>query len=216
MPHRFEDAAAWEAKFEDPARDAWQRPDEVVGFMINRPDLRVVDIGSATGYFPVRFARAAPQGHVVGVDIEQSMVDHLTARAAREGLTNLESRVVAPDDPGVAGMSPGPDLVFVCNTYHHIGDRVTYFQRLGEALDATAGARLAIVDFRVDSERGPPKKHKLAPDTVIGELAQAVRKGAPDEQLHELGDVLAWLASLANQLDLSLDEAMERYVTDPP
>ena len=50
----------------------------------------------------------------------------------------------------------------------------------------------------------------------MGELAQAVRKGSVDEQLHELGDVLAWLSSLANQLGLSLDEAIERYVTDPP
>jgi NTP pyrophosphatase (non-canonical NTP hydrolase) len=45
----------------------------------------------------------------------------------------------------------------------------------------------------------------------LGELARAVRKGTRDEQLHELGDVLAWLASLAGQLGLSLDEAAARY-----
>ena len=45
----------------------------------------------------------------------------------------------------------------------------------------------------------------------LGELAQAVRKGTPEQQLHELGDVLAWTASLANQLGLSLDDAMARY-----
>lgn len=50
----------------------------------------------------------------------------------------------------------------------------------------------------------------------LGELAQAVRKGTREQQLHELGDVLAWLASLANQLDLSLTDAMQRYVDDPP
>jgi NTP pyrophosphatase (non-canonical NTP hydrolase) len=50
----------------------------------------------------------------------------------------------------------------------------------------------------------------------LGELAQAVRKGTPAEQRHELGDVLAWLASLAHQLGLSLEDAAERYVTDPP
>jgi len=50
----------------------------------------------------------------------------------------------------------------------------------------------------------------------VGELAQAVRKGTPAEQLHELGDVLAWVASLANQLGLSLTDATDRYVTDPP
>jgi NTP pyrophosphatase (non-canonical NTP hydrolase) len=45
----------------------------------------------------------------------------------------------------------------------------------------------------------------------LGELAQAVRKGSAEQQLHELGDVLAWLASLANQLGLPLEEAASRY-----
>ena len=50
----------------------------------------------------------------------------------------------------------------------------------------------------------------------LGELAQAVRKGTTEEQLHEFGDVLAWLASLANQAGISLEDAMQRYVTNPP
>ena len=50
----------------------------------------------------------------------------------------------------------------------------------------------------------------------VGELAQAVRKGDRAQQLHELGDVLAWLASLAVQLDLSLDDAVERYASGCP
>lgn len=54
----------------------------------------------------------------------------------------------------------------------------------------------------------------LAEET--GEFARAARKGTRAEQLHELGDVLAWLASIATQLGLSLDEAAERYRTDPP
>jgi len=50
----------------------------------------------------------------------------------------------------------------------------------------------------------------------LGELAQAVRKGSRAEQLHELGDVLAWLASLADQLDLSLEQAVARYAQGCP
>ncbi|HLT16446.1 MAG TPA: MazG nucleotide pyrophosphohydrolase domain-containing protein [Acidimicrobiales bacterium] len=50
----------------------------------------------------------------------------------------------------------------------------------------------------------------------LGELAQAVRKGTPEEQLHELGDVLAWLASLAEQLGLSLEDAAARYANGCP
>jgi NTP pyrophosphatase (non-canonical NTP hydrolase) len=50
----------------------------------------------------------------------------------------------------------------------------------------------------------------------LGELARAVRKGTPAEQLHELSDVIAWVASLANQLGLSLEVAMARYVDGCP
>lgn len=68
---------------------------------------------------------------------------------------------------------------------------------------------------KADRDRGlPPTVAWLCEE--VGELAQAVRKGTPEEQLHELGDVLAWVASLANQLGLSLEEAARRYVEDPP
>ena len=50
----------------------------------------------------------------------------------------------------------------------------------------------------------------------LGELAQAVRKGSPPDQLHEIGDVLAWLASLADQLGLSLEDAAARYANGCP
>lgn len=66
-----------------------------------------------------------------------------------------------------------------------------------------------------DRERGIPSTVAWLCEEM-GELAQAVRKGTREQQLHELGDVLAWLASLAGQLDLSLEEAAQRYVTDPP
>lgn len=74
----------------------------------------------------------------------------------------------------------------------------------------------------MDELYGETDRERGVPSTVawlceeLGELAQAVRKGTIEQQLHEFGDVLAWVASLANQLDISLDDAMQRYVTDPP
>jgi NTP pyrophosphatase (non-canonical NTP hydrolase) len=50
----------------------------------------------------------------------------------------------------------------------------------------------------------------------LGELARAIRKGTIDEQAHEIGDVLAWLASLADQLGLSLEDAAARYAHGCP
>lgn len=62
----------------------------------------------------------------------------------------------------------------------------------------------------IDTKRGVPATVAWLCEEV-GELAQAVRKGTREQQIHELGDVLAWVASLSNQLGISLDEAMERY-----
>jgi NTP pyrophosphatase (non-canonical NTP hydrolase) len=50
----------------------------------------------------------------------------------------------------------------------------------------------------------------------VGELARAVRKGTREEQIHEFADVLAWLASLAAQMDVSLDDAVKRYANGCP
>ena len=50
----------------------------------------------------------------------------------------------------------------------------------------------------------------------LGELAQAVRKGSLDQQRHEFADVLAWVASLANQMGVDLNEAVQRYATGCP
>lgn len=83
---------------------------------------------------------------------------------------------------------------------------------------------MEIAEFQDLMERlyGDADRERGVPSTVawlaeeLGELAQAVRKGSAADQLHELGDVFAWLASLANQLGLSLEEAADRYVTDPP
>ena len=82
--------------------------------------------------------------------------------------------------------------------------------------------QLAEFQTLMDDLYGEQDRERGIPATVawlceeLGELAQAVRKGSTDEQRHELGDVLAWLASLANQLDLSLEDAARRYVDDPP
>jgi SAM-dependent methyltransferase len=163
---RFEDAKHWAERFESPDRDVWQLPDSVVAALVDRDDLVIADIGSATGYFPVRFARAVPRGVVIGSDIEPSMVMWLNDRARTEGLTNVTSVVAAPDDPHLPRRV---DLVFICNTVHHIDDRIEYFRRLRDQL--MPGGRVAIVDYRLESKRGPP--HKLAPEFVEEELVAA-------------------------------------------
>jgi NTP pyrophosphatase (non-canonical NTP hydrolase) len=78
---------------------------------------------------------------------------------------------------------------------------------LQQLMDQTYGQR--------DGDRGVPATIAWLTEE-LGELAQAVRKGSREQQIHEFGDVLAWLASLANQLDIDLDEAAARYAAGCP
>jgi NTP pyrophosphatase (non-canonical NTP hydrolase) len=76
-----------------------------------------------------------------------------------------------------------------------------------QQIEATFGER--------DRARGVPSSVAWLAEEV-GELAQAVRKGSHEQQVHEFGDVLAWLTSLANQLDVDLSESAQRYASGCP
>ncbi len=169
VERRFADAQHWAKRFEDPDRDEWQQPEKVLDMLSIAPGGKIADIGSATGYFPVRLARAAPAGLVFGLDIEPDMVRYLNRRAREEGLTNLRSILAEADDPKIPERV---DLIFLCNTYHHIGRRVDYFR--ARQADLRPGGRLAVVDWKPgDLPMGPPPNHKLAPERVISELTEA-------------------------------------------
>ena len=66
-----------------------------------------------------------------------------------------------------------------------------------------------------DRARGLPSSVAWLTEEV-GELAQAIRKGTPEQQLHELADVLAWLTTIAAQLGLSMEDAAARYAGGCP
>ena len=74
----------------------------------------------------------------------------------------------------------------------------------------------------IERTYGDRDRARGVPSTVawlteeLGELAQAVRKGSHDDQVHEFADVLAWLASLANQMGVDLNTAIQRYAKGCP
>jgi SAM-dependent methyltransferase len=166
--HSFGDAQKWAQVFDDPKRDAWQKPHEVIQALKLRPDAVIADIGSGTGYFATRFARMVPQGRVYGVDTEPDMVKYLADRAKREGLKNLAAVTGKPGDPRLPEKA---DLIVFVDVYHHVEDRERYFRQLQNALKP--GGRLAIIDFRMDSREGPPKAARIAPEQVKSELKRA-------------------------------------------
>jgi NTP pyrophosphatase (non-canonical NTP hydrolase) len=66
-----------------------------------------------------------------------------------------------------------------------------------------------------DSRRGRDATFRWLAEEV-GELARALRREEHDQLAHEFGDVLAWLASLANLAGIDLEEAAARYASGCP
>lgn len=166
--HRFGDAEKWAHVFDDPERDAWQKPHEVIQALGLKPDAVIADLGAGTGYFSVRLARMLPEGKVYAVDLEPDMVKYLGERAKREGLKNVTPVAAAPDD---ARLPAKVDLVLLVDVYHHIDDRERYFRKLAGSL--ASGGRLVVIDFKLDSPRGPPKSSRVDSGRVKAELARA-------------------------------------------
>lgn len=128
--------------YEGFGRDRWQRPEAVIAALAIEPGSRVADLGAGGGYFTFRLADAVGStGRVYAVDVDPAMVDYLKERAAKDGYQNVETVLAATDDPRL----PSPvDLLFTCNTYHHLEDRSTYFARAKRYL--TPKGRIAIIE----------------------------------------------------------------------
>lgn len=159
-------AAQWATRFDDPARDAWQRPDDVIRALDLEPSMTVADVGAGTGYFAVRLARAVPEGKVIATDLEPDMVRYLEDRARREQLPNLRAIRATRTTSGLAPNSV--DALLVVHVWHHVAARSCYARDLAAAL--RPGGRLIVVEFRPDAQKGPPMKLRLAPERVIADF----------------------------------------------
>jgi len=126
-------------------RDAWQLPEQVIAKLDIKPGDTVADIGAGEGYFTVPLARAVgPSGRVFAVDVDDAKLDALRASVAASGQRNVT--VVRGEYADPLLPDGAIDLVFSCNTFHHIDARIAYFDRLKS--DIAPGGRVVIVDLK--------------------------------------------------------------------
>lgn len=170
--HDFSDAEKWIEKFEDPARDEWQKPDLVVDMLQLRPGMNVADIGAASGYFTRRMAKKIePEGFAFAVDIESNFFPYVIERAHREGQYNLFTVECTADDPRLPPLSM--DLILIVDTLHHIENRSTYYEKLRDVL--RENGRIVVVDFKKDADIpvGPKKAMRLRAEAVKKEFEES-------------------------------------------
>jgi len=171
MHRRHQDSPAYIAMLEDPKRDVYQKPAEVVAALALKPGEVVADIGAGSGYFAVRLAKeVGPAGRVYGVDVSPEMVVHLNRRLRDAGITNVQTILSAPDDPLLLDASV--DRFFICDTWHHIDDQAKYLALMRRML--RPGGQVAMIDFQKrELPVGPPLAMKIAREDLIKQMEGA-------------------------------------------
>lgn len=156
-----EHTAKWTRNFESGTREAFARRDDIVAVLGLVPGSTVADVGAGTGLFTMAFAAVVgPAGRVFAVDPQAAFLEHIQARAAREGFSNVQTVQASQQSSGLA--PDAVDVVFLCDAYHHLELPGTYLADLHRALHP--GGRLVIVDYDRTRAGGRARREHVRAD----------------------------------------------------
>jgi arsenite methyltransferase len=167
--HRLHrDPKAYIGALEDPKRDAYQKPHEVLTALHVKPGEVIADIGSGSGYFTFRLAhRVGDKGKVFAVDVSPDMILHINRRIRELKVTNVVSILADPDDPLLSDASV--NRFFFSDSWHHIENQTKYLSLMKRMLKA--GGEIVMIDFhKKDLPVGPPMQMKIAREDLIKQM----------------------------------------------
>jgi SAM-dependent methyltransferase len=124
--HRLHsDPKAYISALEDPKRDAYQKPQEVMTALGIKPGGVIADIGAGSGYFTFRLAQhVGDKGKVYAVDVNPDMILHINRRIRELHVSNVVTVLSDPDDPLLPEHSI--DRFFFSESWHHIENQTKY------------------------------------------------------------------------------------------
>ena len=167
--HRLhKDPKAYIGALEDPQRDAYQKPHEVLTALNLKPGEVIADIGAGSGYFTFPIAHhLGPEGKVYAVDVSSDMILHLNRRIRDLKTTNVVSVLADPDDPLLPEQSV--NRFFICDVWHHVESPSKYLGMIKKMLKP--GGQVIMIDFhKKELPFGPPMEMKIAREDLIKQM----------------------------------------------
>jgi arsenite methyltransferase len=167
--HRLHrDPKAYIGALEDPKRDAYQKPHEVVHALGLKSGEVIADIGAGSGYFTFHLARhVGPKGKVYAVDVSPDMIRHINRRIRDARANNVASVLAEPDDPLLPEQSV--NRFFVCDVWHHVQNQTKYLSLMKKMLKEDG--EVIIIDFhKADIPVGPPPQMKIAREDLLKQM----------------------------------------------
>lgn len=167
--HRLHDnPRAYIGALEDPKRDSYQKPHEVLTALNIKNGEVIADVGAGSGYFTFRLAHhVGSKGKVYAVDISPDMIRHINRRIRDTKAANVVSILAEPDDPLLPVRSV--NRFFICNVWHHIEDQTKYLAAMKKLLKPAG--EIVMIDFhKKELPFGPPLEMKIAREDLIKQM----------------------------------------------
>lgn len=152
------------------SREREERTDLVVDAMDLRETDVVADIGAGSGYFTFRIAPRVPRGRVIAVDIQQEMLDFISARNEREKAGNIQPLLGSIEDTRLPEASV--DVVLMVDAYHEFSHPWEMMRSIVRGLKP--GGRVILIEYRGEDDAVPIKPlHKMTVEQVRREMEAA-------------------------------------------
>jgi arsenite methyltransferase len=167
--HRLhQDSKAYISSLEDPQRDAYQKPHEVIMALGLRKGEIVADIGAGSGYFALRLAQhVGDKGRVYAVDINPDMIVYLNRHIRDMQVKNVVTVLAVPDDPLL--MNTSIDRFFICDTWHHVQSQEQYLALMKKMLKP--GGQIIMIDFhKKELPVGAPMEMRIAREDLVRQM----------------------------------------------
>ena len=168
MHQLHRDSNAYIGMLEDPKRDAYQKPHEVLTALAIKPGEVIADIGAGSGYFTFRLAHhVGNNGKVYAIDVNPDMILHLNRRVRDLRAMNVNSILADPDDPLLPERSV--NRFFFSNSWHHIDNHTKYLSLIKKMLKP--GGEIIMIDFhKKELPVGPPMQMRIAREDLIKQM----------------------------------------------
>ena len=114
-----------------PVRKLFHCPKRILSPFV-KPNMTVVDLGSAMGFFSIPLAKmVAPQGRVICLDVQQEMLEQLEHRACKAGVQEqIETRLCPHHTLGLSDVAGRVDFVLASAVIHELTNPAEIFREL--------------------------------------------------------------------------------------
>ncbi len=160
-------AAGW---LDRPEREKEEDPAKLIKALDIKPGMTIADIGAGSGFHAFRMAPlVGEKGKILAVDIQQEMLDIISARMKKQKVANIETILGTETDPKLP--EGKVDLIILVDVYHEFSHPYEMTEKMVAALKP--GGRIAFVEFRLEDPKVPIKLvHKMSERQVMLEMEQ--------------------------------------------